>query len=170
MEHPSTKGFLSQRTLPQKNMAKLDEMVYQFSRMAIDLKKREIINRNIKPSTLFIGQDGNIKLFDYSLAVDSRWAQSDHQWGDLEYTAPELALKNKYSYSVDIWSAGVTMFKVATGDFPFHLNRAEDLASEYQRAAHAANILSTHGINQDTSTIIATMLGSPQDRERFYQL
>ena len=88
------------------------------------LKSNKIIHRNIKLDNLYISDKMKIKLcgFYYAIKLESDDKVKIRCETSL-YTAPELInFKKGYSYEVDIWSLGIIIFKLLTGEFPFWSN------------------------------------------------
>jgi len=79
-----------------------------------------IIHRDIKAENFLYARDGSVKLIDFGLAVRLR---SDSEIlkevvGSAHYIAPEM-LDRRYSKPVDIWSAGILIFLMLYGRYPF---------------------------------------------------
>jgi len=79
-----------------------------------------IIHRDIKAENFLYASDGSIKLIDFGLAIrlknDTEFARE--VVGSAHYLAPEM-LDRRYSKPVDIWSAGVLVFLMLYGRYPF---------------------------------------------------
>lgn len=79
---------------------------------------------DIKPQNILIRDDGVIKLVDFgtSRRIEDVWVFTRGQ-GTEQYMAPEVALDNKrVSMKSDLYSLGVILYEIATGDIPFHSN------------------------------------------------
>lgn len=82
---------------------------------------KSIIHRDIKHKNILLDQENRIKLIDFGL---SNYATKDGLrstfCGTPAYSAPEMILAQKYSGpEVDVWSVGVVLFSMLTGEFPF---------------------------------------------------
>ena len=79
---------------------------------------------DIKPQNILIQNDGTVKLVDFgtSRRLEDVWVFTRGQ-GTEQYMAPEVALDNKrIAVKSDMYSIGVILYEVATGDIPFHSN------------------------------------------------
>jgi eukaryotic-like serine/threonine-protein kinase len=79
---------------------------------------------DIKPQNILIRDDGIVKLVDFgtSRRLEDVWVFTRGQ-GTEQYMAPEVALDNKrISTKSDLYSLGVILYEVTTGDIPFHSN------------------------------------------------
>jgi len=94
------------------------------------LHKHKIIYRDLKPDNL--GYDAatgsQIKLFDFGLAKRLEGMEPDAQTGtfmltgntgSLRYMAPEVALDQPYSYSVDAYSFSILFWQICSLQTPF---------------------------------------------------
>lgn len=80
---------------------------------------RRIMHRDIKPENLLLGADGDIKISDFGASVKDRLPR-DTVCGTLDYMAPEIVQRQKYTESVDEWALGVLAYEFLTGDPPFY--------------------------------------------------
>ncbi len=84
----------------------------------------EYAHGDIKPQNILIREDGVVKLVDFgtSRRMEDVWVFTRGQ-GTEQYMAPEVALDNKrVSMKSDLYSLGVILYEIATGDIPFHSN------------------------------------------------
>ena len=88
------------------------------------LHSRRIIHRDLKPSNLFLDKKMELKIGDFGLiAIVSK--DNDRRktfCGTPGYIAPEIYENNEkgYLFEVDIWSMGVIMYQLLTGELPFN--------------------------------------------------
>ncbi len=81
----------------------------------------DVIHGNIKPSNVFVAADGRMLLSDFGIAHgydDSQQSLTRVGWGSAEYAAPEQSL-GVLRRSSDIYTLGVLLFRILTGNPPF---------------------------------------------------
>jgi len=81
-----------------------------------------IIHRDIKPANVLIAEDGTPRLTDFGVARlenEERMTQSGVAIGTLDYIAPEGLNGVVDDPRSDIWSFGVMLFELLTGQRPF---------------------------------------------------
>ncbi len=80
-----------------------------------------IIHRDIKPQNIIISKDGKVKVTDFGIAkaVTSNTI-STNAMGSVHYTSPEQARGGFSDQKSDIYSIGITLYEMVTGQVPFN--------------------------------------------------
>eukprot|EP01017_Pseudomicrothorax_dubius_P027389 TRINITY_DN3146_c0_g2_i4.p1 TRINITY_DN3146_c0_g2~~TRINITY_DN3146_c0_g2_i4.p1 ORF type:complete len:461 (-),score=25.59 TRINITY_DN3146_c0_g2_i4:79-1461(-) len=124
-------GTLCQRVIDKRGFDEPNgAMLFSFLIEGLeDLHSRQILHRDIKLENIFLcsrSQDIFAKLGDFDLASPISTIDHNRLCGTPGYIAPEIFDKGHYSVKSDIFSAGVVLFTILTGKFPFRPREARD--------------------------------------------
>ena len=93
--------------------------------------EKGIIHRDIKPQNIMLLQDGTIKVTDFGIARFSHSetrTMTDKAIGSVHYIAPEQARGDLTDDKADIYSVGVMLYEMITGQLPFEADNAVSVA------------------------------------------
>ena len=80
-----------------------------------------VVHRDIKPSNIMITDGGFVKLLDFGIAItehDAGLTRAGYLLGSLNYMSPEQVGGSKATARSDIYSVGVTLYELLTGELP----------------------------------------------------
>jgi serine/threonine protein kinase len=85
--------------------------------------RNDVIHRDVKPANVIVQSDGVVKLLDFGIArqekTDGHLTRTGHVIGTLQYMAPERLRNAAFDGRSDIFSVGVMMYQLLTGQLPF---------------------------------------------------
>jgi serine/threonine-protein kinase len=83
---------------------------------------RHIVHRDVKPQNVLIDEEGSAKVTDFGIArtLDEEGLTADGRViGTTDYVSPEQALGQPVTGQSDLYSLGIVLFEMLTGEVPF---------------------------------------------------
>ena len=93
-----------------------------------------IIHRDIKPQNIMILENGLVKITDFGIAMAmnaTQLTQTNSVMGSVHYLPPEQASGQGSTLQSDIYSMGIVMFELLTGELPFKGDNAVEIALKH---------------------------------------
>ena len=98
------------------------ELTIQVARALGYAHERGIVHRDVKPQNVILNEDGRAKVTDFGIArsvdVDG-FTQTGTVVGTSDYIAPEQAQGREVDAHTDVYSLGVVLYELLTGEVPF---------------------------------------------------
>ena len=181
LDGQSLKDRISRGALP------IDEVLELGGQMADALDaahSQGVVHRDIKPANLFVTRRGTIKVLDFGVAklsqsvqgggdVDATVAPSDQLTsigttiGTVSYMSPEQARGHEIDARSDVFSAGVVLYEMATGQLPFQGATVATIFEGLLTRQPAAPSAIKDGVPAEIDQIVFKALD--KDRELRYQ-
>ena len=136
---------------------KLDEALDIGQQIAKGLEaahKKGVVHRDIKPQNIMVGEDGHVTIMDFGLAQltqASLLTRPDQTMGTVFYMSPEQTEGSGTDHRTDIWSLGVVLYEMITGQKPFK--------GDYDKAVMYSIL------NEEPEPITAIRAGVPMEFE-----
>ena len=98
--------------------------------------ERQIVHRDVKPQNVLLDEEGTAKVTDFGIArslADQGLTADGRVLGTTDYVSPEQALGHAVTGQSDLYSLGVVLFEMLTGDVPFHGENQVAVAMKHVR-------------------------------------
>jgi len=119
LEGKSLKEIIKDRTIPMRAIL---EIAIKIGEGLTAAHKKEIIHGDIKSDNVMLTKEGGIKITDFGLQTwkeKSGLTKTGATLGTVQYISPEQAKGAKVDRRTDIFSFGVVLYEMITGQLPF---------------------------------------------------
>ena len=141
---------------------------------------QEIIHRDLKPSNIIVAADGTPRLLDFGIAREmhqseqsSGATQSALRFFSANYSAPEWTTEGVFGFGIDVYSLGVILYEMLTGQLPDSTAHASgdrfiEKPSRVARSKnlHGSDTLSMAAWNELDVLCLTAMRQNPAERYR----
>jgi serine/threonine protein kinase len=98
------------------------------------IHSRDVVHRDLKPENILLDRDMNARLADFGLCqTNANRRLLETPCGSPFYASPEVLAQRPYDGKLaDIWSLGVVLYTMVTGQLPWHTDNITRMYSEIQ--------------------------------------
>ena len=113
------------------------DMVLQACAGLVKVHDQGLVHRDLKPANIFLTEEGFVKVMDFGLArfVETGGTLPGMVMGTAEYMSPEQVRGEEVDRRSDIFSLGVLLYRMLTGERPF---RGSGIESVLYKVVHLA--------------------------------
>lgn len=102
------------------DLGHIAEIIYKCCKALEYAQYQGVIHRDIKPANILLHGENDIKISDFGAAViDTQQSTQVTGVGSPAYMSPEQIKEHQLTHQTDIYSLGVTMYRLLTGKLPF---------------------------------------------------
>lgn len=154
IEGSSLKALIEQ----QGAIAEKDAVLYaiQICSALSAAHKRGIIHRDIKPHNILIDQDNNVRLTDFGIAksISAHQEVETQVIGSVYYVSPEQACGDVVDARTDIYSLGIVLYEMLTGELPYTGEQTVSVALKHINEQITEPIKKNHELSQSINNIV----------------
>jgi len=144
------------------------DIAIQVSKGLAKAHEHDIVHRDIKPANIMMTVDGLVKIVDFGVAKlsgSTRVTRDGTAVGTAAYMSPEQARGEEVDQKTDIWSLGVVLSEIVTGEPPFKgENEQAILYSILNREPHTIKGLETAVPKELEQIILRALSKDPKKR------
>jgi len=122
-ESLKTKVVEAKEKESQLPISQVLDYAYQIAQGLSKAHEKGIVHRDVKSDNIMVTNDGLIKIMDFGLAKlkgKAGMTRAGSTVGTAAYMSPEQIQGDEVNEQADIWSFGVVLFELLTGEHPFH--------------------------------------------------
>jgi eukaryotic-like serine/threonine-protein kinase len=117
-----------------------------------------LVHRDVKPQNVLLDTDGRAKVTDFGIARSLEGGEgltlAGRVLGTTDYVSPEQALGQEVTPQSDIYSLGIVLYEMLTGDVPFRADAPVAVAMKHVREPMPDVQLARPEVSANTAAIV----------------
>ena len=173
------KHFLTESTSSSSHIKRcaLNVLTKQMLKGLHRLHHYGIIHRDIKHTNMLVNvvdeQTFELKIIDFGLSKVMGYNDyAVEHYGSLSFKAPELVAGGKYSFNVDVWAVGITVYYCAYGTYPIKADTKQALKKMIMNFHLEQNVVLHKGSDKEyvNRVIKEALVRDPKKRPHVSQM
>jgi eukaryotic-like serine/threonine-protein kinase len=126
---------------------------------------QRLVHRDVKPQNVLLDVEGRAKVTDFGIARaldDGSLTATGRVLGTTDYVAPEQALGEEVNEQSDIYSLGVCLYEMLTGEVPFKADSQVGVAMKHVREP----MPDVQRVRPEVSAALASVIERATSKER----
>ena len=154
------------------NEIKTCQIISKLAKVLQYIHSKNIVHRDLKPENILFTEDRTLKVADFGLSyykdIDDNYNEINgetdilmkSQCGTPYYVAPEIIETNnaKYSKAVDLWSLGVVLFVMLSGNQPFFDQSQTEIFNKIRHSNYEFKSPIWDNISDEAKDLISQLL------------
>ncbi|MGM0369879.1 MAG: Stk1 family PASTA domain-containing Ser/Thr kinase [Bacillota bacterium] len=150
------------------NTAKAIKIIKEVCQALIKAHRNNIIHCDIKPHNILLTSDERVKVTDFGIAQavnDATLAQTESIIGSAHYLSPEQARGSRVTTKSDLYSLGIVLYELVTGEVPFDGDNSVSVALKHVKEEPVSPVEYNNDLSPDlVNIIIKSIAKKPADR------
>ena len=117
-----------------------------------------LVHRDVKPENILLSDDGVVKVADFGLAraveTDGSASRTGVMMGTVAYCSPEQISRGRTDQRSDVYSAGIVLFELLTGEAPYVGDSAMAVAYQHVHSRVTAPSSRVSGIGEELDDLV----------------
>jgi len=137
------------------------DIAYQVAQGLAYAHEHEIVHRDVKPSNIMVVRDGLVKVTDFGIARMASSAvhtQTGMVLGSPKYMSPEQVMGKAIDQRSDIFSLGVMLYEMLTGQAPFTGENVNAIMYQTLNSVPVSPSMLNRGVPEMVNFIVAKAL------------